>query len=162
MQSYLVPLVSKIAVIFGPDFWEKILDLNTDHEIEFMIISETNFEKLEAFKKIENEAIDQVYEKVDGFDDLRNIFSTKTTRCNGPEARKIFVNIWKVPSYRRERHRFPVVMTKTITTKVFWWVDHYHGSSESFSKLKIQWKELYVQVNIIFKFKHEINFTNWF
>ena len=58
-----------------------------------MIISETNFEKLEAFKKIENEAIDQVYEKVDGFDDLRNIFSTKTTRCNGPEARKIFVNI---------------------------------------------------------------------
>ena len=58
-----------------------------------MIITETNFEKLEAFKKTENEAIDQVYEEVDGFENLRNIFATKTTRCNGPEARKIFVNI---------------------------------------------------------------------
>ena len=40
-----------------------------------MMISEINFEKLERMEKTENEAIEQVYEEVDGFDSLRKIFT---------------------------------------------------------------------------------------
>ena len=39
-----------------------------------MLISETNFEKLQRLEKTENDAIEQVYEDVDGFESLRKIF----------------------------------------------------------------------------------------
>ena len=40
-----------------------------------MMISETNFEKLERLQKTDIDAIEQVYEEVDGFESLRKIFT---------------------------------------------------------------------------------------
>ena len=40
-----------------------------------MMISETNFEKLERLQKTDIDAIEQVYEEVDGFESLRKILT---------------------------------------------------------------------------------------
>ena len=56
----------------------KILDLNDD-EIQFVMISETNFEKLELLQKVEIEIDEQVYEEVDGFESLNSKLQTRTT-----------------------------------------------------------------------------------
>ena len=40
-----------------------------------MMISETNFEKLERFQKTKIDAMEQAYEEVDGFESLRKIFT---------------------------------------------------------------------------------------
>ena len=46
------------------------------HEIEFIMISESSFAGLEPFKndQIEELENDPIYEKVNGFEPLRNIF----------------------------------------------------------------------------------------
>ena len=56
-----------------------ILDLNDVREIEFIMISETNFEKLELLEKDETAIEEQVYEDVDGFEDLKSKVQTRTT-----------------------------------------------------------------------------------
>ena len=56
-----------------------ILDLNDVREIEFTMISETNFEKLELLEKDETAIEEQVYEDVDGFEDLKSKVQTRTT-----------------------------------------------------------------------------------
>ena len=58
-----------------PYFGIVIEALNDHEETEFMVISGTNFEKLEQFQKDEKEAIEQVYEEVAGFESLRKIFT---------------------------------------------------------------------------------------
>ena len=40
-----------------------------------MMISETNFEKLERFQKTKIDAMEQAYEEVDGFESLRKILT---------------------------------------------------------------------------------------
>ena len=61
-----------------PVFKQKILDLNGD-EIEFIMISETNFEKLELLQKVEVEINEQVFEEVAGFESLNSKLQTRTT-----------------------------------------------------------------------------------
>ena len=56
----------------------KILDKN-DNEIEFIMISETNFEKLELLQKIGTEFDEQVYEEVAGFESLNSNLQTRTS-----------------------------------------------------------------------------------
>ena len=48
-------------------------------EIEFIMISETNFEKLELLEKDETEVKEQVYEDVAGFESLDSKVQTRTT-----------------------------------------------------------------------------------
>ena len=48
-------------------------------EIEFIMVSETNFEKLELLEKDETAIEEQVYEKVEGFEDLDSKVQTRTT-----------------------------------------------------------------------------------
>ena len=53
--------------------------MNDIREIEFIMISEANFEKLELLEKDETELEEQVYEKVDGFESLDSTVQTRTT-----------------------------------------------------------------------------------
>jgi len=53
--------------------------LNDIREIEFIMISETNFEKLELLEKDETEVEEQVYEDVAGFESLDSKVQTRTT-----------------------------------------------------------------------------------
>ena len=48
-------------------------------EIEFIMISESNFEKLELLEKDETEVQEQVYEEVVGFESLNSKVQTRTT-----------------------------------------------------------------------------------
>ena len=66
---------SKLHINFSKKFQPIFQDINDQQEIEFMMISETNFEKLERLQKIDIDAIEQVYEDVDGFESLRKIFT---------------------------------------------------------------------------------------
>ena len=62
-----------------------IITKNVQQEIEFMVISETNFEKLERLEKTESVTTEQVYEEVDGFASLSSSLQTRTTAfsCGG-------------------------------------------------------------------------------
>ena len=51
-------------------------NLDADHDIEFTMITETNFDRLKPLQKTVNEVVEQVYEDVAGFESLRNIFTT--------------------------------------------------------------------------------------
>ena len=53
--------------------------MNDIREIEFIMISEANFDKLELLEKEETELEEQVYEKVDGFESLDSKVQTRTT-----------------------------------------------------------------------------------
>ena len=53
--------------------------MNEIREIEFIMISEANFDKLELLEKEETELEEQVYEKVDGFESLDSKVQTRTT-----------------------------------------------------------------------------------
>ena len=53
--------------------------MNDIREIEFIMISETNFEKLELLEKDETEVEEQVYEDVAGFESLDSKVQTRTT-----------------------------------------------------------------------------------
>jgi len=61
-----------------PVFKQKILDLDGD-EIEYIMISERNFESLELLQKVEVEIIEQVFEEVAGFESLNSKLQTRTT-----------------------------------------------------------------------------------
>ena len=61
-----------------PVFKQQILDLDGD-EIEFIMISQTNFEKLELLQKVEVEINEQVFEEVAGFESLNSKLQTRTT-----------------------------------------------------------------------------------
>ena len=50
-----------------------------DQEIEFIIVSENNFEKLKLFQKDKIEVDYQVYEDVAGFEPLNSKLQTRTT-----------------------------------------------------------------------------------
>ena len=52
--------------------------MNDVREIEFIMISETNFEKLELLEKVETEVEEQVYEEVAGFELLNSTVQTRT------------------------------------------------------------------------------------
>ena len=51
-------------------------NLDNDHNIEFIMITEANFDRLKLSQKTVNEVVEQVYEDVAGFESLRNIFTT--------------------------------------------------------------------------------------
>ena len=53
--------------------------MNDIREIEFIMISEANFENLELMEKDETEVEEQIYEKVDGFVSLDSKVQTRTT-----------------------------------------------------------------------------------
>ena len=53
--------------------------MNDIQEVEFIMISETNFEKLELLEKDETEVKEQVYEEVAGFESLDSKLQTRTT-----------------------------------------------------------------------------------
>ena len=53
--------------------------MNDNREIEFIMISEINFEKLELLEKHETVVEDQVYEEVAGFESLNSKVQTRTT-----------------------------------------------------------------------------------
>ena len=53
--------------------------MNNIREIEFIMISEANFEKLELLEKDETEVEEQVYEDVVGFESLGSKVQTRTT-----------------------------------------------------------------------------------
>ena len=57
----------------------KFSDLNDRREIEFIMLSETNFEKLKLSKQIQTEVKEQVYEEVPGFESLNSKLQTRTT-----------------------------------------------------------------------------------
>ena len=48
-------------------------------EIEFIMISETNFETLKLLKKVETAVEEQIYEEVAGFESLNSQLQTRTT-----------------------------------------------------------------------------------
>ncbi len=58
---------------------KKFLDLHNVREIEFIMISEDNFEKLELLEKDETDVKEQVYEDVAGFESLDSKVQTRTT-----------------------------------------------------------------------------------
>ena len=58
---------------------KKFLDLHDVREIEFIMISEVNFEKLELLEKDETDVEEQVYEDVAGFESLDSKVQTRTT-----------------------------------------------------------------------------------
>ena len=55
------------------------------NDIEFIMISEASFTGLELFQKIHSQDNDPIYEEVSGFEPLRNIFKT----CSSKFLRKI-------------------------------------------------------------------------
>ena len=75
IDNHISASSQKVSLFKIPQFRTKFEDLNEKQEIEFMMISETNFEKLERLEKAENEHIEQVYEEVDGFESLRKILT---------------------------------------------------------------------------------------
>ena len=74
INNHISASSQKVSLLKIPQFRTKFEDLNEEQEIEFIMISKTNFEKLERMEKTENKAIEQVYEEVDGFESLRKIF----------------------------------------------------------------------------------------
>ena len=63
--------------------------MNDAREIEFIMVSGANFEKLELLEKNETEVEEQVYEDVDGFESLKSKVQTRTTAfsCKKSERR---------------------------------------------------------------------------
>ena len=53
--------------------------MNDRREIEFIMISEANFEKLKLLEKIDTELEEQVYEEVTGYESLNSKLQTRTT-----------------------------------------------------------------------------------
>ena len=75
INNHISASSQKVSLLKIPQFRTKFEDLNEKQEIEFIMISKTNFEKLERLEKAENEHIEQVYEEVDGFESLRKILT---------------------------------------------------------------------------------------
>ena len=69
---------SEIQMIYFNMYKNVFLDLD-DQEIEFTMVSENNFEKLELLQKDKIEVNEQSYEEVAGFESLNSKIQTRTT-----------------------------------------------------------------------------------